>query len=771
MSPKRVPLFERLPEIYRIRDEEQTPPGQLAAYLSVVEDVFGAVYDNIESLYHDLFIEYCDDWVVPYIADLLGTSHLAGDPRTLRADVADTIALRRRKGTIGSIEKLAFDLTGWGVHCAELRENLAWHQHLNHQRPDQGGVPPYGRSDVNRYSVIRGGTATMRDPAMLSLIGTPFDQFAYTPDFRAPAPGAIRYNLPNLAIFLWRLEDYRIDVSAPVPTPAPPVIAPQPGDASFIARFDIHPMGEPVRLFNTSRFKPDLEPPVISLIDETPSPIPTARLNSKSSAGNPAAYVAVDTYTANPQIGVVGLQLHMPAAGFAPGITWTFRGADLTKWEKCLFPALKLNEIAIDPVIGRMVIGVGAAADVTALDNGLLVTYTYGSPGPVGAHPISRPAAPQTFNDEPIDTITVDLRAGQTLATALQNIQNHPRPVLIEIHDSMTHDLDIAALAGVLVEAGGANLLLNRTLIIRATDNNRPVIRLANPLRFRPLKVAGTALEQPQLDAIMDHLTVRLEGLYLTRAASFPAGQALIERAALNSLELLGCTLDPGGFQQLDGTRAPIHNALELAADYGFSDPGEVKAFSQTPEIHLQRSISGPLLVAAPYSLFLNDSIVDAGKGVGEDATAAFAVAAPTNPATEWGPPAQVSGLTVFGRMRVSSICGRGGVWVHALEVNNNQKGCLKYSYFCGVGDRLPQTFACVKGTGVHLDFTSSIFGQPGYGQLSLDTDSSIREEGPGDDQMGAFGFLLEAHKWRNMQIRFREFMPVGVRPLLIPVT
>jgi hypothetical protein len=36
---------------------------------------------------------------------------------------------------------------------------------------------------------------------------------------------------------------------------------------------------------------------------------------------------------------------------------------------------------------------------------------------------------------------------------------------------------------------------------------------------------------------------------------------------------------------------------------------------------------------------------------------------------------------------------------------------------------------------------------------------------------MGAFGFLLEAHKWRNLSVRYREFMPVGIRPLLIPVT
>ena len=34
------------------------------------------------------FIETCAPWVVPYIADLVGTSHLKGDPRTLRADTA-----------------------------------------------------------------------------------------------------------------------------------------------------------------------------------------------------------------------------------------------------------------------------------------------------------------------------------------------------------------------------------------------------------------------------------------------------------------------------------------------------------------------------------------------------------------------------------------------------------------------------------------------------------------------------------------------------------
>ncbi len=56
---------------------------------------------------------------------------------------------------------------------------------------------------------------TLRDPALLSLLGSPFDPFARIPDLGPAAGGAIRYNLPNLAIFLWRLEPYRAAESKP----------------------------------------------------------------------------------------------------------------------------------------------------------------------------------------------------------------------------------------------------------------------------------------------------------------------------------------------------------------------------------------------------------------------------------------------------------------------------------------------------------------------------------------------------------------------------
>jgi hypothetical protein len=362
-----------------------------------------------------------------------------------------------------------------------------------------------------------------------------------------------------------------------------------------------------------------------------------------------------------------------------------------------------------------------------------------------------------------VEEVSFEDPAGEKgLERALDNVHQRTSPLVVEIEDSMTYELDIANIQGTIQEDGGANLRLNRPLVIRAAEDQRPVVRLKKPLRFRPLNAGGAS-----------NLTLRLEGLYLTRDPSFPANEPLISRAALERLEVVGCTLDPGGQKVLDGTpqgkRAAIRHSMKLREPYGFANPNDEKAFDQTPHVVVQRTIAGPLLIDGGYHLSLTDSIIDAGKGVGDDSQNSFAVSGATDPTNGWGPPTEINGITIFGRMRVETINGRGGIWVHALEVLNNQKGCIRFSYLSGQGDRLPQNIGCVRGA--ELRFASEVFGEPAYGQLAHTSDFRIRERGPGDDAMGAFGFLLEAHKWRNLQIRYREFMPVGVKPLLVPVT
>jgi hypothetical protein len=84
---------------------------------------------------------------------------------------------------------------------------------------------------------------------------------------------------------------------------------------------------------------------------------------------------------------------------------------------------------------------------------------------------------------------------------------------------------------------------------------------------------------------------------------------------------------------------------------------------------------------------------------------------------------------------------------------------------------QLPPHHFCVRANAARIVFTSARFNDPGYAQLACETDRRVRELGPNDDAMGAFGFELEAHKWANLQVRLREFMPVGVRPLVVTVT
>jgi hypothetical protein len=782
MSTPSVPLFDRLPDIYRVRDAEQSPPDQLRAYLAAVEEAFGALHDNIAQLYDDLFIDTCDDWVIPYLADLLGTTHLKGEVRTLRADVADTIALRRRKGTLGAIERLAVDLTGWACRAVELRENLSWAQHLNHQRPDAGGVPPYQDARLialGHRLVPRGGTVPVRDPAALALLGTPFDNFAYTADVKPANDYARHINLPNLAVFLWRLVDYRLRLIAPLARGATD-LGPQPGNlARFVVRIDLHPLDIPVRLFNTSRpgfLQPGTSGGVVSPLtepDAVPNPMLDARITSGTEAGHPEAYVTIDFFDDAPtpptgfDLSDVGLHLFLPQSEqpvFAT-TTWIFRGDNLCAWETGLRRPVRDGELVIDPDIGRLLIGVGNLAQRNALVDAagttprIFASFTYGAAGPVGAHPITRVFTPATV---PTTLRRASaLPGGISLQDQLADLDIATQPVVIQIDDSLVHRIDITTVPGTVID-GGHSLRLAQSLTIRAADGHRPIVLLAQPLAFRPVNAAAATITTP---------TVRLEGVYLASdPASFPPGAALIDRVAVARLEVSGCTLAPGGHSRRDGTRAPMQPAMRLVNGYGFL-PADEAVFVPTPDIVLQRSITGALAIDDRYRLDLQDCIVDAGLGVGDPPGTPLAIGAATDPANRWSAPLDFHGLTCFGGVRVSEVGGSGGVFTQRFAVLDNQHGCIKHSSFSPPPNRLPPNHFCVQAPAARQAFVSEWFNAPGYGQLALGADLRIRTLGPGDDAMGAFGFLLDAHKWTNLNVRLGEFMPVGVRPLTVPVT
>jgi Phage tail protein (Tail_P2_I) len=178
-------LFDLLPVHVRARDEQSG--GLLAELLSAVSGELGVLEADIDELYASWFIETCPDWVVPYIADLVGVDDLP-PADTARAYVANTVAYRRRKGTLGVIEQVARDVTGWPAVAVESYRLLSASTALNHvrlDRPATAGV---------RQPVAAAGPLELGTTAQTAL-----DRLPHCADMRSSA----RYGIDKVAVFLF----------------------------------------------------------------------------------------------------------------------------------------------------------------------------------------------------------------------------------------------------------------------------------------------------------------------------------------------------------------------------------------------------------------------------------------------------------------------------------------------------------------------------------------------------------------------------------------
>ena len=255
----------------------------------------------------------------------------------------------------------------------------------------------------------------------------------------------------------------------------------------------------------------------------------------------------------------VGLQFFLPlsrAGRFRRHRPGAIRGDNLCAWETGLRRPLRDGEIVIDPDIGRVLFGVGTAAQrdalVTPQGTGFVsriyASFTYGAAGPVGAHPVTR-SVPATTGA--VDLRKVERAAGRHLAAERSSTTwRTPRSRSSSRSATALCTASIFRRCPGTVIDGGSSLRLAQSLTIRAIEGERPIVLLAQPLAFRPVTASAATADFP---------VVRLEGLFLARdPAGFPAGDALIARAAVARLEMIGCTLDPGGHALRDGTRAPL---------------------------------------------------------------------------------------------------------------------------------------------------------------------------------------------------------------------
>jgi hypothetical protein len=803
-------LWALMPALHRASDsavfEEKGPLREL---IDRIGAQMAIVRRSIDQLWDDQSIETCDDWVVPYLGELVAANLVSPlDPRGQRLQVAKAIYYRRRAGTVAILEEAAHDVTGWEARVVEFFRNLGRTRHgldLEIGRPadehDPAAAAELQRVQrlVGRFTgTPSGGWADLRDVYGSSRAHTAFDEFAHTADARRPVDRTGWHNIPRLGIFVWRLH------AMPEGGDAQRLLSTPVGNGAGCFTFD--PTGREVPLFaGASRSNESYGSRWISPEEwELPGPIDGPLFALDRDAAAPHLYAFVDA------AGV----LELNSLGVFHTIT---------------FNLVALADVHPDPPRGRFFVTDGGD------DTTLRVFYHYGSAGRIGAGAYDRRLVDRNQAAAP-GSDTAVTGGGNALATALGSAS---ATSTFTIEDSLTYDA-VADLPNV------------HDLTVRSLRATRPVIRTAAGGEWR---ITGSG------DALL-----RLEGIFLS-------GADLVLDGDFDTVTISFSTLDPGSaadpaaadpfVHAIDGrVLAPSRIWIEgkiatLAIASSITGPIRTRGRGQLEHLRIDRSIvqsiptnrfDGTLLrffdLAAfadqlqarrdPLSIALSSSLSAATRQALDDAVAAgddppalqTALLADLNAqlplldlfalaGAGGGPPPAVGAArarwnerllargyrlaladeaialaagevsitrsTILGTAAVHRIDVSESILHDVVTVDDAQHGCVRFSAW-SAGSVLPRKYTSVEIRGRAGLFTSIAFAHPGYGQLRRDADraaivasatarASIREGAENGSEMGAFYDEMNAVRERSLLLKLQELMPLGLIPAVVPVT
>ena len=213
----REKIWTMIPEVYRNLDEDGPNGRALYRLVSAIAVQAAQTRRSIDRLWEDQHIETCEDWAVPYIADLVGTRLLpALDQRARRVDVARTMHYRRRRGTPGLLENLATELSGWDIVLVEGFKRLARAAHRLDQFPVELG---------KSTGTPQAGFADLRSSRVAALAGSPFDELYYAPDVRKLQGYRGQHNIKKINFHVFEMQSFPVLTVNPSPLrdPGPPV--------------------------------------------------------------------------------------------------------------------------------------------------------------------------------------------------------------------------------------------------------------------------------------------------------------------------------------------------------------------------------------------------------------------------------------------------------------------------------------------------------------------------------------------------------------------
>lgn len=692
MNPEAERLYNLLPALYRIRDVQEGEP--LRALCAVIAEDIAALRENLDQLYDDQFIETCADWVAPYIGDLIGYRTLHGiteRTRSARAEVANTIAYRRRKGTATMLEQLARDVTGWNARAVEFFQWLETSQYMNHLRPTNTVTPD------------------LRNWEALERRGTAFNQLAHSVDVRRIETQGGRYNIPNIGLFLWRLNAFS-----------------QTNSPAF--RVDDHrylfsPLGNDLQLFT----KPETETDITHLAEpiNVPEPISRRVLDRDLTEHSDKAASLYYGRDRSLSLMVDGRELAVD------DIHVCDLSDDGTSWAH-----LPVGTASIDPVLGR----IAFHPDTPPVN--VRVTYHHGFSMALGGGEYERR---QTFMLSGDATVVEN---PQRLQDALSSDDGVG---IVEIGDSGRYEeaLSMAATSSAKVE-------------IRAANEHRPTVVLGgdwtislgphSDLALNGLLITGGAL---RINGAGDGpRTLRLRHCTLVPGVSLarngepvsPGAASLIVEATSLTLEIDHCIVGP--IQTQIDSRVTIVNSIIDATE------------------PIQVAFSAPDGLAAGGILSLVNSTV-----IGKVHTTRLELASNTlfdsrlMDDDPWRYPVlseqNQQGFVRFSFVPVDAVvprryrCQPDLAVEQALREAKRPKSHLTPE----------ETSAITLATQARLRpvFTTRRYGLPAYCQLASHGPAEIRTGAEDESEMGAFHDLFAPQRERNLRIRLQEYLRFGL--------
>ncbi len=706
-------LYNLLPAFYRVRDKKEGEP--LRALLAVIDTEIHAIEKDIEGLYENWFIETCEDWAVPYIGDLLGVRNLhdiGSAGLNQRAYVANTLAYRRRKGTPSVIEQLARDVTGWHVRVVEFFHLLATTQNMNHVLPANT-------------------TLSLHDADGLDLLGGAFERAAHTVDVRRKDKNGGRYNILNIGIFLWRLRSYSVTRST----------AKNVGVTDQYALYTFSPLGYDAPLFN----QPQTEMDITHLAEEVNVP---GMLRRRALREDLEKYHETNkTGKAKPDSRYFGDTPVLTV--FADGLEIRLEFlmiCNLNKWKEPGWkPPEYVTQVAVDPVLGRLVFLTGPQP--TSVE----VSYSYGFSGDMGGGPYERElmVAGQendvwkktVSRQDNKSTLNADYDSLSKALTDWADPENGNRSnAIITITDNGTYEVN---------NNTTVDLLAGRFLVIQANSGNRPALRI--------LDDAGNVATLHISSGEGSDASLILSGLLIE-------GGIDVTGQCVELVQIVHCTLVPAIRPSLN----VAHMNIKVAIDH---------------------SITGPLCIPAEIKgLRVLDSIIDSPD------REQYAI---SDGMEGSGPSTTIERTTVFGKVHVKELTGASNViFTDTVTVDHRQQNCVRYS-FVPDGSQTPRRYRCqpdleiakqiedeekkAQAESTSFDtsereliktkvlsrlvpaFTSTRYGDPGYGQLHTSCPEQIRTGADDGSEMGAFHHLKQPQREANLCTALDEYLRFGL--------